>query len=78
MDFDDHTCPYCNEGALPGIRCGCPGESAALERERIATLLSKSVGKGGIPFALVTWDEENNRTGRHALDADEILEALKP
>ena len=53
-------------------------KAAQQEQERIARVLSASIEKGGIPFALVTWDEENNRAGRHALDVDEILEALKP
>ena len=48
------------------------------ERERIAHILSATPCYGGIPFAVVSWDEESDTTGALTLMADEILEAIAP
>lgn len=66
------------------MKCKTPDEVIAYdlgvleERGRIALALSQSVEMGGIPYALVTWDEESERLGRDALVVEEILEALTP
>jgi len=66
------------------MKCKTPEEVLAYdqgvrdERERIADVLSKSVAVGGIPYALVEWDEEDERLGREAMISQEILVALEP
>lgn len=66
------------------MKCKTPDEVIAHdlgvleERGRIALALSQSVATGGIPFAVVTWNEETERLGRKPLFVEEILKALEP
>lgn len=53
-------------------------EALDTERKRITHLFGACVSKGGIPFAVVAWDEYGNQTGHHVLNQEEILEAITP